>query len=102
MKIIFTIDSLLIGGTEKSTLDILTHFSKKTEYKVIYFYPNFDLKESFEKAGIPILYIPLKNKKLWKISCKNYVNFALKSCKKLRKNAWKNAYKSCEKNAKVV
>ena len=54
MKVFFTLDSLANAGTEKSTLDILSHFSKDVEVKVIYFYPGSDLKADYEKAGIPL------------------------------------------------
>jgi glycosyltransferase involved in cell wall biosynthesis len=63
MKVIFTLDSLGIGGTEKSTLDIISRFSSDTEVKLVYFYPNHELKETYEKAGISLLYVPLRNKK---------------------------------------
>lgn len=67
MKVLFTIDGLNSGGTEKSTADILSHFSKDTEVKVIYFFPQFDLVKDYEKAGIPLHFVGLKGKQdLWK------------------------------------
>jgi glycosyltransferase involved in cell wall biosynthesis len=63
MKVFFTLDSLANAGTEKSTLDILSHFSKDVEVKVIYFYPGSDLKPDYEKAGIPLCYVDLKGKR---------------------------------------
>lgn len=63
MKVLFTIDGLNSGGTEKSTLDIISHFSKDVEVKVVYFYPKFDLVPEYEKAGIPLEYVGLKGKR---------------------------------------
>ncbi|MEO8414728.1 MAG: glycosyltransferase [Ginsengibacter sp.] len=63
MKVFFTLDSLANAGTEKSTLDILSHFSKETEVKVIHFFPGFDLKPEYEKAGIPLHYAGLTGKR---------------------------------------
>ncbi len=63
MKVFFTLDTLANAGTEKSTLDILSHFSKGTETKVIYFYPGEDLRKDYEKAGIALHYANLKGKR---------------------------------------
>ncbi len=63
MKILFTLDTLANAGAEKSTLEILSHFSNDTQVKVIYFYPGFDLKADFEKAGIPLHFADLKGKR---------------------------------------
>ena len=63
MKVFFTLDSLANAGTEKSTLDILSHFSKDIEVKVIHFFPGFDLKDDYEKAGIPLHYVGLSGKR---------------------------------------
>lgn len=63
MKVFFTLDTLSIGGTERSTLDILSHFSKDTEVKVIYFYEGHELKDRYQQAGIPLLFLGLKNRK---------------------------------------
>lgn len=60
MKVFFTLDTLANAGTEKSTLDIISHFSKETQVKVIYFYKGHDLKEAYEKAGIPLEFVNLK------------------------------------------
>lgn len=60
MKVFFTLDTLANAGTEKSTLDIITHFSRETEVKVIYFYKGHDLKEAYERAGIPLVFVDLK------------------------------------------
>ncbi len=49
MKVFFTLETLANAGTEKSTLDIVQHFSKDTEVKVIYFYKGHDLKEAYER-----------------------------------------------------
>lgn len=63
MKVFFTLDSLANAGTEKSTLDIISHFSKDIEVKVIHFFPGFDLKADYEKAGIPLHYVGLSGKR---------------------------------------
>lgn len=59
----FTLDSLGHGGTEKSTLDILSHFSGEVNAKVVYFFPYFELKPDYERAGIPLIYADLKGKR---------------------------------------
>lgn len=63
MKVLFTLDTLANAGTEKSTLDIVSQFSKNTEAKIVHFYPGYDLKAGFEKAGIPLHFIDLKGKR---------------------------------------
>jgi glycosyltransferase involved in cell wall biosynthesis len=62
MKVFFTLDTLGIGGTEGSTLEIISRFSQNTKVKLIYFYPPHDLKEEYEKAGIEVQFVPLKTK----------------------------------------
>ena len=63
MKVLFTLDSLGHGGTEKSTLDILSHFSDDISVKVMYFFPYFELKPEYEKAGIALEFADLKGKR---------------------------------------
>ncbi len=63
MNVFFTLDTLANAGTEKSTLDIISHFSKEVKTKVIYFYPGEDLKKDYESAGIPLHYVDLKGKR---------------------------------------
>lgn len=63
MKVFFTLDTLAMGGTERSTLDILSHFSKETEVKVVYFYPGEDLKAAYQQAGISLVYLPVKGRR---------------------------------------
>ncbi|MEO7523984.1 MAG: glycosyltransferase [Ferruginibacter sp.] len=63
MKVLFTLDTLANAGTEKSTLDIISHFSSSMEVKVIHFFPGFDLKADYEKAGIPLRYVGLTGKR---------------------------------------
>ena len=63
MKVFFTLDTLAIGGTEKSTLEILSHFSDDVAVKVIYFYEGHELKPAFQKAGIPLQFLALKTDK---------------------------------------
>ncbi len=63
MKVFFTLDSLALGGTERSTLDIVSKFSKDTAVKVVYFYPGDDLKAMYQKAGIALHDVKIKGKK---------------------------------------
>lgn len=58
MKVIFCMDSMGLGGAEKSTLDILSHFSKDTDKTLVYFFPNHTLREGFEKSGVRLHAIP--------------------------------------------
>ena len=58
-------DTLANAGTEKSMLDIIGHFSNDVEAKVVYFYPGDDLKEAYEKAGIPLIFVNLPGKRSW-------------------------------------
>jgi glycosyltransferase involved in cell wall biosynthesis len=62
MKVYFTLDTLINAGTEKSTLDIVTHFSQNIEVKVIYFYQRHDLKVAYENAGVKLQFLNLKGK----------------------------------------
>ncbi len=66
MKVFFTIDALINAGTEKSILDIVSHFSKETNVTVIYFYPRHELKSAYEAAGIRLVFMDLKGKKDFK------------------------------------
>ncbi len=62
MKVIFTIDTLANSGAETSTLDIISNFSKDIEVKVIYFYPQHDLKSAYENKNIPLIYLDYPNR----------------------------------------
>ncbi|RIJ42773.1 glycosyltransferase [Pontibacter oryzae] len=53
-KIFFTIDTLQTGGAEKSTLDIVSRLSQEFDITVVVFYNKYDLKKSFEIAGIKL------------------------------------------------
>ena len=63
MKVLFTMDALINAGTEKSVLDIVSHFSPSIKVKVAYFYPRHDLKDAYEKAGIELIFLDLKGKR---------------------------------------
>ena len=78
MKVLFTLDSLATGGTEKSTIDIIRHFSPKTEAKVVHFFPGFDLQQEYQKAGIPLIYLNLKGKR-------NFVRGTMKLIRVIKK-----------------
>lgn len=63
MKVLFTLDTLANGGTEKSTLDIIRHFSKDTDARVVTFYPGDDLRQDYIQAGIPLIDLHLTGKR---------------------------------------
>jgi len=63
MKVFFTLDSLAMGGTERSTLDIVSHFSKATAVTVIYFYKGEDLKAAYQKAGIHLQHLEVNGRR---------------------------------------
>lgn len=62
MKVLFALDTLANAGTEKSTLDIISHFTADVEVVVCYFFPGDDLKEAYEKAGIRLRYEPIRSR----------------------------------------
>jgi glycosyltransferase involved in cell wall biosynthesis len=62
LKILFTVDALINAGTERSMLDLVPHFSKEVELKVVYFYPRHDLKPEYEAANVPLIYVGLPGK----------------------------------------
>lgn len=62
MKVFFVMDALINAGTEKSTLDILRHFSGQVRVELVYFYPRHELKDAYEEAGIPLHFLNLKGK----------------------------------------
>ncbi len=66
LKVFFTVDALINAGTEKSILDIVSHFSIDVQVTVIYFYPRHELKDAYEAAGIQLIYLDLKGKKDFK------------------------------------
>jgi glycosyltransferase involved in cell wall biosynthesis len=57
INILFTIDSLINAGTEKSLLETVSRFSSNTNCKVVYFFPRHDLKTEFEKRKIPLNFL---------------------------------------------
>lgn len=62
MKVFFIQDTLINAGTEKSLLQILPLVSPEIEFKVVYFYPRHDLKDAYERAGIPLVFLDLEGK----------------------------------------
>ncbi|MBB6327826.1 glycosyltransferase involved in cell wall biosynthesis [Algoriphagus iocasae] len=67
MKVFFIQDTLINAGTEKSLLQILPLVSPEIEFKVVYFYPRHDLKDAYERAGIPLVFLDLEGKyDFWK------------------------------------
>lgn len=58
MKVLFTLDALGFAGTEKSMLEIISHFSPDVQVTVVYFFPREQLKDDYIKAGAKLHYIP--------------------------------------------
>jgi glycosyltransferase involved in cell wall biosynthesis len=57
INILFTIDSLINAGTEKSLLETVSGFSNNINSKVVYFFPRHDLKNEFETKKIPLYFL---------------------------------------------
>lgn len=57
MKVFFVIDSLANAGTEKSLLDIVSHFSSKINATVFYIHKPETLKQQYYNAGIDTIKI---------------------------------------------
>ena len=57
VNIVFTLDSLINAGTEKSTLETVSRFSIDTKCSVVYFFPRHDLKNEFETRKIPTYFL---------------------------------------------
>ena len=57
VKIVFTIDSLVNDGTEKSVLETISRFSVYANCSVVYFSPRHNLKNEFEKYSIPLHFL---------------------------------------------
>jgi len=57
ISIVFTIDSLINAGTEKSMLETISRFSGNVSCTVIYFFPRHDLKTEFETRKIPLYFL---------------------------------------------
>jgi glycosyltransferase involved in cell wall biosynthesis len=54
MKVLFLIDTLEVGGAEKSLLQILARF-RRTETIMCHIYPGQRLRPAYEQAGIPAI-----------------------------------------------
>ncbi len=59
MKVLYLIDSLGVGGAEKSILEIVSNF-KYFEPVVCHIFSNKDLKPLFEKKGIKVISLDLE------------------------------------------
>ena len=57
VNIVFTVDSLINAGTEKSILETVSRFSIDTKCSVVYFFPRHDLKIEFEAKNIPLHFL---------------------------------------------
>jgi glycosyltransferase involved in cell wall biosynthesis len=62
MKVLFTIDTLMGGGTEKSTLELIRHFSKDMDVTLCYFYPKHDLRDDFVQSPCKLIFLDLPGK----------------------------------------
>jgi glycosyltransferase involved in cell wall biosynthesis len=60
-KVLFLIDSLLVGGAEKSLLEIVRHF-EATDAVFCHIYPGALLKPDFEAAGIRVISLDVPGK----------------------------------------
>ncbi len=65
MRVVFTIDSFVQGGTEQSIADLIKNFSNDIEVTVIYFYPKHELLSTFQQLNIDIIFLDLKGKYDW-------------------------------------
>lgn len=54
MKILYVIDTLEIGGAEKSLLEIIAHFTH-TKAVMCHIYPGETLKATYQKLNIPVI-----------------------------------------------
>jgi glycosyltransferase involved in cell wall biosynthesis len=61
MKILYLIDTLEVGGSEKSLLNILGHF-RRVHPIMCHLYPGETLKPSYEAAGISVISLNVSGK----------------------------------------
>lgn len=62
MKVLFALDALINAGAEKSTLHLISHFSKNAEVHLVYFYPRHELKQEFLNARVRLHFLGLHGK----------------------------------------
>lgn len=65
-KIFFVIDSLQVGGAEKSIFEIVSRMPSDIEPVVVVIYDNLKLKGLFEEAGVRLEIFGLKGKYEWR------------------------------------
>ena len=65
MKVLFAIDSLGTAVTEKSTLEIISNFSKDVQIVVVSFYSRDELKKDHESSAITFYDLRTSTKKSW-------------------------------------
>ena len=58
-KVLYLIDTLAVGGAERSLLDIARRFTR-VEPVMAHLYPAKDLKPAFEDAGIPVISLDIE------------------------------------------
>jgi glycosyltransferase involved in cell wall biosynthesis len=56
LKVLFSIDSLLGGGTETSTVELINLLGQEMECTVVYHYNKHDLKHVYEHAPCKLIY----------------------------------------------
>ena len=62
MKVIFTIDSLVQGGTEQSIAELISHFNDDIQVVVVYFYNSHQLKSTYESINCKLVYLDIDEK----------------------------------------
>jgi glycosyltransferase involved in cell wall biosynthesis len=62
LHLLIVLDGLINAGTEKSTLEIIRHFSDRTKVSVAYLYPHHQLKSDYESVADGVYFLDLKGK----------------------------------------
>lgn len=62
MKIFYTLDTLQVGGAEKSVLEIASRLVERHQIGVVSFYPGRTLRAEFEARGIRTFFLDLPGK----------------------------------------
>lgn len=65
-KIFFVIDSLQVGGAEKSIFEIVSRLPSNIEPVVVVIYQNIELKHLFDEAGVKLEIFGLTGKYEWR------------------------------------
>jgi glycosyltransferase involved in cell wall biosynthesis len=78
MKLLFTQDALVNAGAERSHLEILSRFSKEVKVVFVYFYSKHDLKAEYEKVGIRLIFLNIREKYHFLLAVTRLVNLIKK------------------------